>query len=109
MPKSRAIRIDGSDKALLFLNGDIEQTVLRDLLYDATERGLALNSVVIVTHNQRVKNFIEDDPEWEDVEKRVKLREVFDIYERTNHEPYRQPSLDQRERDLQNRPSKRSY
>jgi len=89
MIKQKAIRLDGSEEVLHYLDGSIESETLEKILESATEKKLKKGTLIIVTYNQRVKGFNHDNPEWEDVEKKVRLGYLFKLYEERNGEPFR--------------------
>jgi hypothetical protein len=92
MKKSEAIDLDGSDDVLKHTNGETNLEVLQRILYDATEREVKPDSLVITTHEKRARNFKPDDPSYRTVTHTVKLRGLFSLYRRETGEKYKQPT-----------------
>lgn len=81
MGAQKAIRLAGSDKILQWPDDSIEQETLEFILGDAVNKNVDRNRPVIVTHHERVRNFKPDNPDYKDVEYRVPLKELFEMYE----------------------------
>ncbi|MBS3083367.1 hypothetical protein J4423_01035 [Candidatus Pacearchaeota archaeon] len=89
--KPKAIELSSSDKALQFPNKSIDLEVLEDLLFEASELKIDKDEKVMVTYHRRVIGFDENSPEWEDVQIRLPLRELFEIYKKREGRDYVKP------------------
>jgi hypothetical protein len=101
MGQKRALRLEGSNEALRFPNGYISIEVLEKMLYNAVDRGIDRQKLVLVAHHERVANFNPNNPKWKDTGYRVPLKELFRMYEDITGREYMKPNFEEMERDAE--------
>jgi hypothetical protein len=89
------IKLRGSDEVLVHPDESYEIKVLEDILYKATLKKLDKNELIETTHEQRVKNFDSNNPDWEKIKYNVSLQSLFDLYKKLEGREYREPTLDE--------------
>jgi hypothetical protein len=69
-----------SDSVLKYPDGTVDLHVLKGILAEAHEEGLQRSDPILVTRHKRVKNFNQEDPEWEDFQYSVSLGKLKRMY-----------------------------
>jgi len=95
MSWEKAREINGSREVLMHPSGEYNLGVLEKILSYATIYKLDKNEIILTTHEQRVKNFDPDNPNWEKITYPVPLQKLFELYNKIEGREYKEPTLDE--------------
>lgn len=91
------VTLRASEKLFRYVNGETNSEVLEEILEEASEEGLEKTALIYVGHDKRVRGCDPDNPEYELIQKPIKLSILLTLYKRLNGKAYVPPTPEEKE------------